>query len=332
MNARDPLRLRSAESALPSRKALPPLEALRAFDAIARLGGIRKAAQFLCRDHAVVSRHLRTIEAWTGTRLVERTCGGAVLTEEGLRYHCEIAAAMDNIANATVSLVKRADRHTLHILCMPGFAAHWLASRLGDFQEAHPEVDVQLRPATRGPELLADDADVEIRLEAQYGTPLQLGAGLRSTAVARVPIFGVASRRYLASAPLVRHPQDLLRHQLLHEENFDRWRNWLAAHGVHAQAEIAGPRMWQVHLTLDAARHGRGIALTNSLVAAADLAEGRLVEVGADCSGFMPRVEAVYHLIAKADRWDRPLMLRFRQWLISTLDAEHPQLRVSTAA
>ncbi len=72
-----------------------PFETLRAFDAIARLGGVRKAAQYLCRDHAVVSRHLRAIEDWTGTKLIQRTPAGSVLTEDGLRYHRDIASALD---------------------------------------------------------------------------------------------------------------------------------------------------------------------------------------------------------------------------------------------
>jgi DNA-binding transcriptional LysR family regulator len=94
-------------SLLLSRRALPPFETLRAFDAIARLGGVRKAAQYLCRDHAVVSRHLRAIEDWTGTKLIQRTPAGSVLTEDGLRYHRDIASALELIARATVELMKR---------------------------------------------------------------------------------------------------------------------------------------------------------------------------------------------------------------------------------
>lgn len=96
-------------SQLLSRRALPPFETLRAFDAIARLGGVRKAAQYLCRDHAVVSRHLRAIEDWTGTKLIQRTAAGSVLTEDGMRYHRDIASALDIIARATADLISRGD-------------------------------------------------------------------------------------------------------------------------------------------------------------------------------------------------------------------------------
>jgi DNA-binding transcriptional LysR family regulator len=332
MSAQDSPRNRAVTAPLPSRKSLPPFEALRAFDAVARLGGVRKAAQYLCRDHAVISRHLRAIEEWTGARLVERTSGGVALTEEGQRYHAEIAAAMNIISGATTQLMKRGDSHALHILCMPGFALHWLACRLGDFEKANADVDVQLRPANRSPELLAQDADVEIRLAPTYGPPLDVPASLRCIEVARAPIVAVASRAYLANAAPIAQPRDLLSHQLLHEENFDRWRNWLSAHGVCEEVEITGPRLWQGHLTLDAARHGRGIALTNSLIVADDLAAGRLVEVGEDCSSFLPHTDGIYYLIAHADRWDTPLMRKFRYWLMSSLAQEHPQFRAAPAA
>ena len=328
MLAEDILRNAMPRSQLPSRKSLPPFEALRAFDAIARLGGVRKAAQYLCRDHAVVSRHLRTIEDWTGSKLIERKPGGVVLTEEGQRYHREIAAAMDLIASATVDLMKRGDNCALHILCMPGFALHWLSSRLGAFEKANPDLDVQVRPANRSPELLAQDADIEIRLWASYAAPLRLPANLRSIEIARVPIIGVASREYLAGAAPIREPRDLAAQHLLHEENYDRWHNWLSAHGVVEDIELTGPRLWQGHLTLDAARHGRGIALTNSLIVSDDIAAGRLVEVGKGLESFEPVTYGYYYLIVRADRWDVSSMRRFRHWLSSTIAREQPELSV----
>jgi DNA-binding transcriptional LysR family regulator len=314
---------------LPSRKALPPFEALRAFDAIARLGGVRKAAQYLCRDHAVVSRHLRAIEDWLGTKLIERTPGGAVLTEDGLRYHREVAVAMDLIANATLDLMKRGDNRCLHIRCMPGFALHWLSGRLGDFEKANPGLDVELRPADRSPEFLSQDTDLEIRLVPTYGPALQLPSNLRAVEVARVPIIAVASKEYLANHSPITEPRDLLKHQLLHEENFDRWRNFLAAHGVVDDVELTGPRLWQGHLTLDAARYGRGVALTNMLIAVDDIAAGRLVEIGRDLASFKPKAMGVYQLIAKAARWETSLIRRFHHWLASTIAREHPEFKAT---
>jgi LysR family glycine cleavage system transcriptional activator len=316
----------------PSRKSLPPFEALRAFDAVARLGGVRKAAQTLCRDHAAVSRHLRAIEAWTGTTLIERTAAGVVLTEDGVRYHKVIAQALDLIAQGTIDLMRRGSGHRLHIRCMPAFALHWLSSRLGEFEKQNPGIDFELQPATRGPDHASHEMDMDIRLVPTYGPQPELPAGFESMDLATVPIVAVASRAYLAQAPPTAKPADLLQHKLLHEENVNRWGNWLAAHGVFDDVYLAGPRLWQSHLTLDAARHGRGIALTNHLVVGDDIAAQRLVEVGAGVEAFQPYATGIYRLVARTERWDAPLVRRFRHWLVDTIAQELPRTARSPVA
>jgi len=316
----------------PSRKSLPPFEALRAFDAVARLGGVRKAAQSLCRDHAAVSRHLRAIEAWTGATLIERTSSGVVLTEDGVRYHKVVAQAMDLIAQATLDLMSRGNSHRLHIRCMPAFALHWLSGRLGEFEKANPGIDIELRPSDRSADFSSYETDVDIRLVPSYVDPPALPAGLNGIDVASVPIIAVASRAYLENSPPIHEPQDVLRHQLLHEENFNRWGNWLAAHGVHDDAYLTGPRLWEGHLTMDAARHGRGIALTNLLVATDDIAAGRLIEVGRGLRTFQPYAIAIYRFVARADRWDAPLVRRFRRWLLEAVEVDVPSAPRAAAA
>lgn len=312
---------------LPPRKGLPPFEALRAFDAIAQLGGVRKAAEYLCRDQTVISRHLRTVEDWVGAKLIERTPAGAVLTPEGILYHRKIASAIDTIAAATAALIKRGDTHSLHIRCMPGFALHWLSRRLGSFEQAHALVHTEVRPTDHShPEFLPFDADVEIRFVAAYNNEPAPPEELRSSKIIQAPVLAVASPEYLARGTPIRTPQDLLHHQLLHEENFDRWRNWLGSLGVHEKVELAGPRLWQGHLTLHAARHGRGIALANYVIAAEDLAAHRLIDVGAGKASFLPQPMGTYHFIARADRWDSSLISRFRDWLNAAVRADFPHL------
>lgn len=311
----------------PSRKSLPPFETLRAFDAVARLGGVRKAALSLCRDHAVISRHLRGIEAWTGATLIERTAAGIVLTQDGIRYHRQIASALDIIAHATLHLMRHGDYRRLHIRCIPGFALHWLSRRLGEFEEALPGVDIELQPTDRSADTTSHETDIDIRFISSYSTPLELPGEFRSVDVTTVPIIAVANRTYLAAAPAIERPRSLLNHKLLHEENFTRWGSWLAAHGVHDDVDLTGPRLWAGHLTLDAARFGRGIALTNHLIAADDLVAGTLVDVGQGNASFEPRTMGTYKLVARADRWDTPLVRQFRQWLVATVAADMPRLQ-----
>ncbi|MDE1146482.1 MAG: LysR substrate-binding domain-containing protein [Azospirillaceae bacterium] len=310
---------------LPNRKALPPFAALRAFDAVARLGGVRKAAEVLSLDHAVISRHLRTLEAWTGTALIERTRAGAVMTEEGSRYHKRIAKAMDDIAGATLDLMKTSDNSRLLTWCMPGFAFHWLMERLGQFEAANPGLEIELRPTDVCPDFAKHEADVDIRLSPSYGPPLILPPGVQSVEIAQPPTIPLASPAYLASAPPIARQTDLLRHQLLHEESFDVWGTWLSSHGVMEAGDLTGPRLWHAHLTLDAARRGRGIALGNHLIAAADIAAGRLVEVGVGLPGFEHMPLGTYLFIARADRWKAPPIARYRQWLLAEVAKELPK-------
>jgi LysR family transcriptional regulator, glycine cleavage system transcriptional activator len=313
----------------PSRKSIPPFEALRAFDAVARLRGVRRAAQSLGRDHAVVSRHLRTIEAWTGTRLIDRTSSSISLTEEGLRYHKQIAAAMDAIANATIDLMRRGDNSRLLIWCAPGLALHWMSSRIGLFEKTNRDVQIELRPTDRRPDFASHETDIDIRFESVYGNPLQLAPGLRCVETARVPIIAVASPAYLASMPPIETPRDLLSQRLLHEEDFDGWAHWLAAHGIYDELDLSGPRLWQGHLTLDAAIHGRGVALSNFMVVAGELASGRLVEIGKGNASFQPYSDGIYYFIARADRWDAPLIRRYRRWLIEAIAADSSQVSIA---
>src|ERR1700741_154795 len=117
---------------LTDRNLLPPLASLRAFEAVGRLRGVRRAAKELAIDHAVVSRHIRSLEAWVGIPLVIRTSTGYDLTESGEIYHQQICAAMTAISNATGAIMKADGILKLRIQCIPGFATLWLSERIGD--------------------------------------------------------------------------------------------------------------------------------------------------------------------------------------------------------
>jgi DNA-binding transcriptional LysR family regulator len=214
----------------------------------------------------------------------------------------------------------------LHVRCMAGLALQWLSSRLADFERLYPDVDIELRPTTRLPDFSSQEVDVDIRFIVTYRVEPTLPPELRSIDIAHAPIVGTASPAYLAKAPAIRKPVDLLQHKLLHEENFDRWSTWLAAHGVQEEVDLIGPRLWQGDLTLNAARYGRGIALSNKLIIADDIAAGRLVEIGAGLATFQPYSMGIYQLAARADRWDAPLVRHFREWLIEEIAKAAPNL------
>lgn len=316
------------------RKSLPPFATLRAFEAVGRLMGIRRAAQALQLDHAVVSRHLRTLEEWAGVQLVNRLQGSAVLTDEGSRYHSRISAALGEIVDASNELVRRNDTHCLSIWCIPGFASEYLASRLGAFQSEHPELELELHPTDRSPDFSRYEADVDIRYI--HGddpiTASRICNGVRRFEIARPPVIAVASPGRAALLESARTPQDLLHAPLLHEESAQQWHAWFAAHGVEAPAQLPGPRLWHAHLCIEAARRGQGVALANPFLLGDDFATGRLVRLVEQSGAKRPVALGAYAFAARADRWQSAAVVSFRHWLRQITQGPVPYCRMPTPA
>ena len=298
---------------------IPSLAMLRAFDAYGRLGGVRKAALHMNIDHAVVSRHLRSLEDLIGTALIARTDSDHWLTEDGVYYHEHISKALQEIASATTVLRRRHDQRIL-VWCAPGFAFHWLTRRLPDFFERFPAIDLELRPADVRPDFSTNQADTDIRYVR--GPTLPETPTLKIHEIARPLVFPVASPSFIQNMKPIRRPADLLNARLLHEDSSEEWQMWLQAQGVEAGEDIPGPRLWQAQLALDAARNGQGIALTNRLLSSVDLESGHLGKV---CATEVPLKEVplgTYAMFARADRWRTIPIVRFRQWLSSTIPAD----------
>ena len=300
----------TAQVDLSNRKAIPPFAALRAFEAVGRVGGVRRAAQSLGVDHAVVCRHLRAVEDWAGVRLVDRLHGGGRLTTEGALYHSRVANALAEIASATADLTRLQHQDRLNLWCVPGFASQWLMSRLGAFRGANPDLDIEFHPTDVPPDFTRHEADADLR----YVTSAKMAdaaPGIRSLEIARPLVFPVASPQLFASLGPINRPEDLLRAPLLHEDSDEEWRGWFAANQVEPAARLPGPRLWHAHLTLDAARRGEGVALANSFLLGDDIASGRLtpLEVG------HPVVLGAYMLFTRKDRWNAPAVVRFRRWM-----------------
>lgn len=304
------------------RKSLPPFATLRAFEAVGRYSGIRRAAQALNLDHAVVSRHLRSLEEWAGVQLVHRAHGNATLTNEGAKYHARVTAALAEISDATAELICQRQTNRLNIWCVPGLASQWLTSRLSAFQTANPGIDLELHPTDGSPDFSRYEADVDIRYVAG-NDPISATTtcgGVRRFEIARPPVLAVASPQCLAGLPPIHSARDLLQAPLLHEESHRQWQSWFALHGVDAPVTLQGPRLWHAHLTVEAARRGQGVALANPFLLADDLSTGRLVPV-LGCTAHESTLGA-YVFAARADRWQNAAVVRFRRWLKQAINNE----------
>lgn len=297
------------------RKELPTFAALRAFEAVGRLCGIRRAAQTLRIDHAVISRHLHALEDWAGVRLFDRARGSTVLTPQGQQYHARVAAALAEIGDAGKELLGHSTDRYLRIWCMPGFASEWLTARLQIFQIENPEIELELRPTDASPDFTRYEADIDIRYVSGIRTvsSARISEGLRRFEIARPAVVAVASPECVSTLPWISQPQDLLRAPLLHEENHRQWQRWLSAHDVIVPEQLPGPRLWHAHLTVEAARSGQGIALANPFLLGDDFATGRLIDV---LDGQSKSIAlGSYVFAARADRWQSPSIVRFRHWL-----------------
>lgn len=304
------------------RKSLPPFAPLRAFEAVGRLRGIRKAAETLMVDHAIVSRHVRALEAWTGVTLLDRTRGAGVLTEQGVAYHARITAAFAEISNATADLMHVPDHRLLRLWCVPGFASRWLMPRLDRFHKRHPGIDLEIRPSDRPPDFAADEADVDIRY-IRDGSPAAQER-TRCMELARPAVYPVVGPSFSTTDHAIAGPADLLHAPLLHEENDSEWHAWLAAQGIATTAHLPGVRLWHAHVCIDAARQGQGIALGNDFLVESELAAGTLHRLAPTGSAFQPAILGGYALITRTDRWSTDAVAKFRRWLRATIRSEMP--------
>jgi len=300
-------------------KLFPPLAALRAFEAVGRLGGLRKAGKELGIDHAVVYRHIRALETWVDTALLSRDAAGYTLTDAGRAYHDEIYKAITLIGTATGALMQTEGRQRLRIWCIPGFGFLWLSDRLSLFIDENADIDLDFRPTDDSPDFRAKEIDGDIRY-LRHWEEARIPSQIYCMEFARPPVFPVASPAFVSTMPRIAKAEDLLAATLLHEDSELEWHHWFVAQGVTPPPVLTGPRLWHAHLTLNAARQGAGIALANPMLLRDDLQKGRLVRIESAETPFQSVRFGGYTLMAREDRWNAGGLPRFRRWLRDRAD------------
>lgn len=252
------------------RRALPPLNALRAFEAAAHLGSFKAAADELGVTHGAVSQQVRLLKEWLRVKTFERHNRRVVLTPAARAYLAEIGPALDRIAAATARY-GHDEGAVLRVNAPASFALRWLVPRLAAFRAQHPDTQVRFETSNRPLEALAAPCDVVIRggPDSHYGYETH-----PFLSEERLP---VGSPSLLERVPL-RSPQDLRRHTLLHSASLPRlWDDWLAAAGVPGLQPGAALTLDHFYLTLQAALDGIGLAMGPTALIAEDLARGRLI-------------------------------------------------------
>lgn len=289
-----------------SRRGLPAVTSLVAFEAAARALSFVVVARELHVTPGAVSRQIQALEEHLGARLFVRHHRRVELTPLGREYLTEIGPALDRIAAVTARLRGTSRREAISICAYPTFAIRWLLPRWGRFYDRCPEIDVRLTTSLSPVDFARDDYDLAIQVLPE-GRPL---AGLRSEKLVDVVLFPVCSP---ALARKLARPEDLARQPLVHSapRPLD-WPRWLEEAGVTGVDATRGLRFESLNLAIHAAIEGLGVAMGVEALICDDLQQGRLVRPFAKAR----RSRQPFHLVHPEARGSEPRVSAFRAWLL----------------
>lgn len=295
-------------------RKLPPLNALRAFEAAARHESLTRGASELNVTHAAISRHVRDLERVLRVRLFERTGRGVLLTEPGRTLARDLTQAFDLLASATGRFHTSGRRRRLTVTSDVLFAAFWLVPRLARFTLAHPGIDLVIDPSARLADFSKDDADIGIR----FGTGPWRGVVAEKLADAHMTV--VCSPKLLVSKPQIKTPADLPPGALIQDLDRRSWQSWLAAAGAGDRIVPSGPTLL-ADFTVAAAEAGQGFALCDRVLAADALAARRLV-----CPFDVSIPQHGYYLVHGQGVPLSKAAADFRRWVLQEMERTHEVL------
>src|SRR5215470_11995542 len=297
---------------------LPPLNALRAFEAAARHLSFTKAAAELHVTQAAVSHQIKTLEEHLGVPLFQRRNKAVLLTEAGQLCLPGVRDGFARLAEAIDGLRALRTDNVLSVTTSPSFVVKWLVPRLERFRAVNPQLYVRIDASTQLVDFGRENIDVGLR----YGAGNY--PGLTTESLFGTEVFPACSPRLRKGPHPLRTPADLKHHTLLHTEWLARdaepdWRMWLLAAGATDVDWTRGPQFNDSALAIQAAIEGQGVALVRDALAAADLRAGRLVRP------FRLSVAGRfrYHLVYLPVALKRSKVALFRDWLLK--EAERSQ-------
>lgn len=299
------------------------LNALRAFEATARHQSFSSAASELNVTPAAVGQLVRSLEEWIGVSLFHRATRGRsrlVPTETAERALPDIRAGFDRLSLGVSRLREGSRTEILTVAVSPSFAAKWLLPRIEHFHALCPETDVRLDTNLKLVDFAAQGIDIGVR----YGRGTWLG--LVSEKLADEEVYPVCSPAWLARNGDLANPGDLAGKAVIHDLSVDAhvgfasWSDWLERAGA---SEVDASRGMQINnsaAVLQAAIDGHGVALARSLMAADDLAAGRLVRLLPETNWTS---ELAYYIVYREESASLTKLIRFRDWLMQ--EAEPPR-------
>lgn len=285
---------------------LPPLHALKAFEAAARHQSVKNAAIELCVTPGAVSQMIKVLESHLAVSLFDRVNRGIALSEAGRSYLPPIRNALRQIAEASARIAGTADSGLLTVSVTPFFASAWLIPRLKGFREAHPHIDLQVVASTALVNWARDSVDIAVR----HGSGKY--PGLRSEHLVAVEVVPVASPGLVAQWGLPANTTDLARWPQVHDADRGGWPLWFQSQGVDDFGTPRGPAFDDAGLLLQAVLAGHGAGLLPAALVAPQIAGGQLVPLASSAllDGF------AYYLVCPEGRQKQPKIAAFRAWIL----------------
>src|SRR3954468_17074834 len=304
------------------RQRLPPLNALKAFEAAARHESFTRAAAELFVTQGAVSHQVKALEQELGLKLFNRERQRLIITEAGRDYLTVVRDAFDRISVGTERLLQRQNAGVLTVSTSPDFAAKWLMHRLGHFVEAHREIDLRVSATLHHVDFAREEVDLAVR-HGDGNWP-----GLDTVRLSPEQLFAVCSPKLMSGKRRISKPADILKFPLIHMDSRIDWKNWLETVGLDDAAATHGPVLNRASMVIDAAINGQGIALARTTLAAWDLIKGHLVR---PFSLSLPLFKS-YWIICPRATATLPKIVTFRDWLLAEAASDLRQLRKNDRA
>ncbi|WP_150305834.1 LysR substrate-binding domain-containing protein [Pseudomonas saliphila] len=292
-------------------REIPPLNALRVFESVARLKSFSKAAEELHVSQSAVSRQISLLESYLQVQFFHRDRSGIRLTDIGEQYYQGIHPAFDRIVIATRGLTAQMDDEPLRIRVYSTFAARWLMHRLPQMQTMHPELRIRITTAVAPVDFSAEKVDASI----------QLGKGdwegLDSLFLFNDEMRPVCKPKLVSGTPTGRSPADVFGFRLIHSHyRKSDWSDWLASAGIEYQMEEDPFMLPSSLLAYQAAQDGLGIAMAQTRMVEQELRSGTLLYF---CEHTLTR-DLGYYLVTQPDSPRATKISLFRDWLLKEIE------------
>ena len=296
------------------RKRLPPLNALRTFEAAARHGSFKHAADELCVSHSAVSHQIKQLERHLGVELFIRKARSVELSKRGRAYYPVLRGAFDRIAEGTERIFTPDLPGILTVQSYSTFAIRWLIPRLPSFRERHPEICVRLHTSQWDVDFEHEDVDVCILIGDESR------AGLRYEFLFSSSIFPVCSPSLLVDGKPFKSPRELAKQTILQVYPSEKdWWTWLRKNGVDNVDPDTGLQFDSYDMALNTAMQGHGIALGMEPFVTRDLEAGLLVE---PLPGRRVRTRGDWNLVCRKEKFNSEKLVKFREWILREIEKD----------